>query len=347
MEGLAGMVSEGRQAKQHHHVAFAKTYFRGAFRTFNAAAALFRMEQLVEEAEEMAALLRDHPLNRFPVTLPQFAGYYLVGFVTCLEWHARSRLADLLAHAPDRTTADDLKAVTEGGKLREMVASRLTVPELVGASANVSSLREYVAVFDRVFDAITPEGLGVRASHAIKAGDVPGEPSDWVELERLYETRHRMVHEISHEQIGHYALRNTVHVEEAIRLGKRVQGCMREIERVVTTHASGDFPNLLRPDGYPVYEAERLRADVEAAEVRLAALDPARSEEADDQGLDPGLVRHAVEAGRRHVEAELVWLGKFHPAGWRYHNPADDLEVNLLRGRLAYLREVEEVLRTT
>ena len=322
-------------------------YFRGAYRTFNAGSALFQMTQLVEEAEEMATLLRDHPRHRSPATLPHFAGYYLVGFVTCLEWHARSRLADLLAHAPDRTTADDLKSVTDGGKLREMVASRLTVPELVGASANVSSLREYAVIFDRVFEAITPEGSGVRASNAIKAGDVSGEPSNWVELERLYETRHRMVHEISHEQIGHYALRDTVYVEEAIRFGKRVQECMREIERVVTTHAPGDFPNLLRADGYPVYEAERLQADVEAAEARLAALDPAQSEEEDDRGMDAGLVRRAVEAGRQHVDAESAWLKRFYPAGSRYHNPADDLWVSLLRGRLAYLREVEEVLRKT
>lgn len=341
------MVSEGRQAKQHHHVAFAKTYFRGAYRTFNAAAALSRMEQLVEEAEEMVALLRDHSLDRFPVTLPHLPGYYLVAFVTCLEWHARSRLADLLAHAPERTTAEDLKAVTEGGKLREMVASKLTIPELVGASANVSSLREYSAVFDRVFEAITPEEARGRASRAIKARDDPETKSAWVELEWLYEARHRMVHEITHEQIGHYALRDTVHVDEIVRLGRLVHGCMREVETVITAHAPGDFPNLLDRAGLPVSEAGRLRCDIEAGEARLTALAVAKSGEAIGSGLNPVLIALAAEAHRRHVEAELAWLNEFRPAGWQIHNPADDLEVSLLRGRLAYLREAEEVLRTT
>lgn len=136
------MTGPTKQARPHHHVAFAIAYNRGLFRTFNAGAALNRIGQLVEEAEEMATLLGKHRVQRFPAMLPHFPEYYLVGYVTCLEWHARSRLADLLAHFPDQTTADDLKAVTESGKLREMVVSRLTVPELVGVSASVSSLRD-------------------------------------------------------------------------------------------------------------------------------------------------------------------------------------------------------------
>ena len=341
------MASESRQAKQHHHVSFAKKYFRGAYRTFNAAAALARMEQLVEEAEEIAALLRDHPLDRFPVTLPHLPGYYLVAFVTCLEWHARSRLADLLAHAPERTTPEDLKAVTDGGKLREMVASKLTVPELVGASANVSSLRDYAAVFDRVFEAITPEGSRIPAASAIKARDVPETKSAWVELSWLYEARHRMVHEITHEQVGHYAQRDTVHVEDAVRLGRLVHVCMREVETVITAHAPDDFPNLLDHGGHPVSEAEQLQRDIQASEARVAAFAVKQSEVATEAGLDPVLVAFAMDTGRRHVEAELAWLNEFRPAGWRYHNPTDHLKASLLRGRLAYLREAEEVLRTT
>lgn len=341
------MAGGDKQVKPHYHVAFAQTHFRGVFRTFNAASALFRLEQLVEEAEEMAALLRDHPLDRLPLTLPHFPGYYLVGFVTCLEWHARSRLADLLFHAPGRTTAEDLKAVTEGGKLREMIAARLTVPELVGASANVSNLREYAAVFDRVFKAIVPEGSEASASRAIKARDVPGARSTWVELEWLYETRHQMVHEITHEQIGHYLLRNTVHIDETIRLGKLVNACMREVESVITAHAPGDFPNLLCSNGYPVHEAERLRSDIKTSEAHVAELARVSADEADGSGLDPILIARATKASCDHMDAELAWLQEFHPAGSRYHNPANDLKVALLRGRLAYLREVEETLRTS
>ncbi len=79
----------------------------------------------------------------------------------------------------------------------------------------------------------------------------------------------------------------------------------------------------------------------------MAALAVATSEAAVESGLDPALITLAIEAGRRHAEAEPAWLNEFRPAGWRIHNPADDLKVSLLRGRLAYLREVEEVLRTT
>jgi hypothetical protein len=156
-----------------------------------------------------------------------------------------------------------------------------------------------------------------------------------------------MVHEITHEQIGHYLLRDTVHIDDAVRVGKLVHACMRELEGVITGHASGDFPNLLRPDGYPVHEAERLRSDIEAGEARLAVLADRRADESDDSGLDPTLIARAAEASRGHVEAELAWLRAFHPAGSRYYNPSDDLEVALLRGRLSYLREVEEALSTS
>lgn len=340
------MAIDGKQARQHHHVAFAISYFRGAFRTFNAASALSRMGQLVEEAERMATLLQEHPSDLYPATLPHFPGYYLVGYVTCLEWHARSRLADLLTHFPDQTTADDLKAVTESGKLREMVALRLTVPELVGASASVSNLRDYAAIFDRVLEAITPPGSRVRTSDAIKAGDVPEETSAWVELERMYKGRHRLVHEISNEQIGHYALRDTVSIEDAQRTGRLVENCMRRIETIITENAPRAFPNILDVQGYPVSEPDRLRRDIEAVEERLQARAVVELNGGYQAGLDIGGVTPAIAAGRQYIEAELGWLRDFRPAGWRYHSPANDLEVILLRNRLDYLRDVEEIIKT-
>lgn len=192
-----------------------------------------------------------------------------------------------------------------------------------------------------------PERSQLSTSRAIKSQDVSGDRSAWVELEWLYEARHRLVHEITHEQIGHYALRDTVHISYAVKLGRLVHGCMREVEGIITTHAPSDFPNLLDLRGYPISEVERLIGDIKACEARVMALASVKSDEATGSGLDASLLTRAIETGQQHVGAELAWLREFRPAGWRYHNPADDLEVSLLRSRLAYLREAEETLLAT
>jgi hypothetical protein len=228
-----------------------------------------------------------------------------------------------------------------------MVASGLTVPELLGASTNVSKLRDYVAIFDRVFEVMTPPEENACASKAIKARDVPGGTSAWNDLERIYEARHRLVHEISHEQIGHRNHRDPTRIEDAVRQGRLVQACMREVESIITTHAPADFPNLLQPDGNPVFEVGRLQGEIEAAEGRLNARAVTEPDMIHGAGLDISAIAPAVTASRLHIETELAWLREFRPAGWGYHNPADDLTANLLRARLAYLHEVEEVLRAS
>ena len=122
---------------------------------------------------------------------------------------------------------------------------------------------------------------------------------------------------------------------------------MREIERVITEHAPGDFPNLLGSDGYPVHELERLRADIEEVERELETYAIIRPDALRDPGLDLRTIVPAVAAARCHIEAESVWLREFLPAGWKYHDQSYDLEVSLLRHRLAYARDVKEVLKTS
>lgn len=184
----------------------------------------------------------------------------------------------------------------------------------------------------------------MRTSHSIGKADVKGEASAWVELERMYESRHRLVHEIRHDQIGHYPLRETIPIEEALRIGRLVEGCMHRVEGVLAAHAPRDFPNVLSAKGYPTSERERLREDIEAVEGRLQAHAVVDAEDLSGAGLDLSGLDPAVQAGRRHVEAELDWLREFRPAGSRYHDFAEELETSLLRGRLAYLRDVEEAI---
>jgi hypothetical protein len=79
--------------------------------------------------------------------------YYMVGFVTCLEWHARSRLVDLFNHLPECVLADDLKGHINDRVLSQMAAAKVGVPEMLGALLSVGSVEAYLSTILRVFKA--------------------------------------------------------------------------------------------------------------------------------------------------------------------------------------------------
>jgi hypothetical protein len=98
--------------------------------TLNAFSAIVRVEVLIDDAERAA---RAHAIS------PPYAGrdfeldivsYYSVGLVTCLEWHARSRLADPLTYAPDNVTDDDLGKDAGTKVLRHLIATKARIPQI-------------------------------------------------------------------------------------------------------------------------------------------------------------------------------------------------------------------------
>jgi hypothetical protein len=92
----------------HHGIEFANRYALGiAQGNFNAATALSRLQVLANDVERVDAAIEiakkyeeqnDGDWHFFR-EIEAFS-FYAVGIVTCLEWHARSRLTDLFSFMP-------------------------------------------------------------------------------------------------------------------------------------------------------------------------------------------------------------------------------------------------------
>src|SRR5262249_13251371 len=201
-----------KQPTKHHLVDFAARYAATRFQTLNASSALWRAEALVSNAEELLAVqtaAEDNNINfggRHEIT-----SYFAVGFVTCLEWHARSRLTDLMLYKPSCITASDLERITKVA-LSQMLAERVTVPHLVGAATSVSKIEEYVDVFTRMFDDLDIRVHVERELRSVQ-GDIElyredGDNSLYSVIEELFEYRNQLVHEIGFSVTAHFSLRD-------------------------------------------------------------------------------------------------------------------------------------------
>ncbi len=138
----------------HYLVEFASRYARSPFQTLTASAALWRAEELAYDARALLELREAG--ERKDVRFGNRAGtyeiisYYAVGLVTCLEWHARSRLVDLMMFQPGSIETSDVKNIASLA-ISQMVSEGATIPHLLGAATRVSELTEYLDIFVRIF----------------------------------------------------------------------------------------------------------------------------------------------------------------------------------------------------
>src|SRR5260370_589650 len=159
----------------------------------------------MEEAEMLLDLrkeaeAKDRPFGHRRSTF-EIVDYFAVGFATCLEWHARTRIVDLLHFEPACIETTDVRTIDKVA-LSQMSAEKVTLPYIVGAGTKVSSVKEYVAVFDRVFDGI---GLGTKTEQVLRnlpveqpnwRGPSEGQHTIYDEIGELFETRNKLVHEV-------------------------------------------------------------------------------------------------------------------------------------------------------
>jgi len=313
---------------------FAERYLKGIFDTFNAGSAIHRATQLVEEAKELKALVAgyQHPLNQRPV---EFPSYYIVGLVTCLEWHARSRLYDLLRYDPTNVTADDIKQAAAGNNLDVLLREQLTVAQLVAASTLVSDFHKYLGIFNRLLVYL---GASKNASEIAKAG--PGDPGQaFIRFETLFLRRHCLVHEINHMQVGHWNLRRPVSLDEIEELGNAVIGLMTRLEHTVAAVAKGDFPNLIHPDEH-LSRNDRLLAMITEIEDRIVTNMLA----ADESKLDVPGCEESIRLSREYLKHERDVLYSMNYPGRKYYDLPGPLLTRLYEARLAYLVELEKQL---
>lgn len=338
----------------HYAVSFATRYSQPVGAWLTASAALARLDMLIDDAKGMKSnleILQPKEKRWAPWFGAEIISYYAVGFVTCLEWHARSRLVDLLSYRPQCLTTDDVKQVREG-VLVEMVSANVTVAGMVGASVNISTLAAYTAVFDRVFQALQ---MPVTAFDAFKAMRPPGsEPwlsgSDIEEMKRLFEDRNNLVHEINQSRIGHPNIRESWDPDTSVRVGALVDRAIRSLEHALSQHAPADYPNLLTETGEPVSTHERIAAEIGALEGRIARIvaefaeDPEDPERSGRGRRDHDLWNNAVQASRSHREREEEFIDHAAVFHSRYEDMRDPLRTALARARCSYLQSILDVI---
>jgi hypothetical protein len=197
----------------HPLVDFASRYAGTRFKTLNAAAAIWRAEDLVLDAELMAELKLNAEVNKVPFgkirSTYELINYYAVGYVTCLEWHARSRLVDIMLFRPSCIQPSDVKNIATLA-LSQMVAEGVTVPHLLGAASNVSHIGEYIEIFRRVFNELGIAEIIERELRATKTEIdlhlIEADNSLYGILDEIFELRNALVHEIGLSIIGHQSL---------------------------------------------------------------------------------------------------------------------------------------------
>ncbi|OYR18271.1 hypothetical protein [Brucella thiophenivorans] len=314
---------------------FAKRYLTKDS-TFTAASAIQRLEELIEDIRDVTKVLQPVLNERFVPSFFEFTSYYKVGFVTCLEWHAKSRLYDMFCFDPKTIRSDDLKQATSNEKLISMIAEGLTIPHLLAGSMSISTKDSYIAAMDRVLSAI-----GAQKSHmsSILKKDKNGTTVGQV-LEELYIYRNDLVHEIGLQTIGHQNIRDYTSFEEALDVGERVLGMILALENVLTNAAPVEFPNKLDHSGIPISEVDVLNKLIASMENKIE-----ESVSADqDEILPLEAWQDEVSMNRTMRDKELQFIDSINIAGSRYYDTRPYIQAMLLKQRIQYLTLLSEQL---
>ena len=329
----------------HFAVVFAERYESPVDNYLNAWTAIYRLEELIGDAKTLKGYFDTvipEDTRWYPWVGAEIISYYVIGFVTCLEWHARSRLVDLLSFKPSAAKSDDLR-VLKDKVILEMLKNNVTIASIVGAATNISSFEDYMAVFSRIFSALDTK---LDAFKAIKAECADtGKP--WIEeceikqLEYLYSFRNELVHEIGINRVGHWNVRERWDPDEAIRTGELVHRMMRAIEASITAKMPPGFPNILGADGFPASEWQRLRQELPILEAEVARITTVFTEEKieRDENWQP-----ANAAAADYLDKELHFIDNASMFHYRYGDMREPLRLALIKSRHAYLKSIIKIV---
>jgi hypothetical protein len=327
---------------KHYLIEFAARNAHAYLPTFNAFSAIWRLQALISDAEMLLDLrtqaeAKDVRYGNRHSTYEIF-DYFAVGFATCLEWHARTRIVDLLHFEPACLETTDVRTIDKVA-LSQMSAEKVTLPYIVGAGTKVSSIKEYVAVFDRVFEGI---GLWIKTEQILRG--LPAEQPNWRvssegphtvydEIGELFETRNKLVHEVGLNVVAHFSLRYVWTPEEAVRVGRAALTAMQAIETIITERTPTDFPNRIDGRGYPEDELEKLVSEIARVEDEL-------TEKIGDQDWgNPKGWKDSLERHRASAASEMEFLGQ---AGFlrpvRHLDFTRSVKLEYFQNRLSYLK---------
>lgn len=332
----------------NYAVSFASRYADKVHVGLNASVALRRLDMLLDDARTLSGHLDTvmPPDSRwFPWFGADVVSYYSVGYVTCLEWHARSRLVDLLSYKPEAVKADDVKQLRDAVVV-EMLSANVTVADMIGASTNVSTFDAYMNIFNRVFEGLA---MPVDGFQAAKAPDpdgsiVPLSGEEIGELKRLYEFRNMLVHEINNAIIGHPNVRESWTPEEAIKTGEVVDRLMKKLERALTRHAPRDFPHLLDEQGGEVSTYERLMSEISGLEAQIERVMAGFKADGSGTERDEELWAAAKSASSSYLKVEAEFVSDVDLFRYRYGDMREPLLVALAEFRHAYLKKIVDMV---
>lgn len=326
----------------HPLLAFAERYSDPTQQYFDAYTALARLEQLQEDLTDLTGLLEaKYPPERrwFPWLGSEAVSYYAVGFVTCLEWHARSRLNDLLKFSPDSIKIDDVRGTISDKLIVQMAAKNASVAQLVSGAVRVGGFERYLAIFARVFEALQIETTPMDWL----LGDAQDSTICWISrhdlpvIDRLFAFRHELVHEIGSAVVGHPNIRDALSPVEAAQIGRICWAVIAELEQAITASAPKLFPNLLTADRYPVSLTSQLEEELD----RLTQI---ASIAIDRQDWDFKQTRTTwVEARDKFTEymaAEDTFIERAAMLHWRYFDARTPLKARLRTYRIGFLAEL-------
>jgi hypothetical protein len=264
------MSNEGLDKDIH----FSTRHNRSIHQTLNAHSCLWRVDDLILDLDRVrTAYEKCDEIQHSRNSGFEASSYYAVGYVTCLEWHARSRLRDFLTFFPSQISKDDFGRLS-GLALRQMSAVNVTVADLVSAATNVSNITQYIGVFERVFSGFNGADRSPREMlrDAELSADTylskrhGSEVKGYCTFYRLYEFRHHLVHEIDVGHVGGYTLRTRWSFDEARAYGELVRELIRGIEAQVTKCAPANFPNLLDEKFHAINPDDVVTAEIEKIE---------------------------------------------------------------------------------
>ena len=310
-------------------VAFAKEHRNAILPTFDASTALFRARNLLEDVEHLSKIYEAAGTiaGRGRSTGLEITNYYVAGYVTCLEWHARSRRADLLNFMPELIQPGMMKNMEA---ISQMLSAKVTLADLIGASTKVNNLEDYVDVFNEIWRALNIQSpLKPLLANSAKLG---GQDSS---LYDLFVRRHALVHEIGIAQVGSYILRDMWTFEEAADHGRMVVDLIANIEKQISKFVPDTFPNKLDDSGIPLDGRDILEKRIEDVERRIA---PAMEASGDDLSNSKTSWALHFDVQANFVGSALVEVPK------RHYDPTPKLLEMLYRQRLEFLSAIADEL---
>jgi hypothetical protein len=320
-----------RKPQTHHDVEFVQSFAINLLPTFNARTALTRAQFLLADAEHIEHVhdSAGEAANRGRIHNFDVTDYYAVGYVTCLEWHARSRLADILTHSPNLIEPKSINAL-DSDAISQMVSVGATLPFLLAASTKINNLGAYTRVFEKIWEALdiqTPLKPILTAASLVSGAEES--------LFKLFPRRHGLVHEISVANIGGYTQRDTWTFQQATAHGKMIVDLITRIEAEITNAAPDSFPNKLKSDGMPEAQRDVLERALPGLLARISS----------GLGPDSETAAHMKNNSDEYIEKqkEFIRLALINVPK-RYYNPEPVIVDMLYRHQVELLKAIADEL---